>query len=301
MIIIRFSRALGDCSADGWSGKLSHFSVSRRLSLQTSLLSTGYFSGVVYCRTRVSTDITMYTSTLPAFTSETLDGFFYMPWCREQLCSLSSLPPCHVAMAHRLEDLVCCGLSTEPFGTRRALRNPKQCARGKCGRWSSGPVLVSVQNQSFQQRTSLLDSVSKSSNTSNALWNLYATATSSWQIEQGIQGQSFRLTHAFCYFLISWKTAETYPSRPRRGTSFWDIPIPMHILYMHYIQMLDLWMRFSDSEGPKSNQQSFSLRMALVFRTFIGCLSASKGCSWDLKQGPQATIYFLTIKANYIG
>ena len=77
-------------------------------------------------------------------------------------------------MAHR-EDLVCCGLSTEPFGTRHALRNPKQCARGKCGR-SDGPVLVSVQNQSFQKRTFLLDSVSKNIKHIKALWNLYAAA-----------------------------------------------------------------------------------------------------------------------------
>ena len=45
-------------SADGRSGKLSHFSVSRRSSFQTSMFSTLHSSGVVYCQTRVSTDIT---------------------------------------------------------------------------------------------------------------------------------------------------------------------------------------------------------------------------------------------------
>lgn len=145
------------------------------------------------------------------------------PWCREQLCSLNSLPPCHVAMAHR-EDLVCCGLSTEPFGTRHALRNPKQCARGKCGR-SDGPVLVSVQNQSFQKRTFLLDSVSKTSNTSKhfgicMLLLLVGNLNKAFKTSLSVL-----LMHIATYILK--QTSETYPPRPRRGTSFGDIPIPM--------------------------------------------------------------------------
>lgn len=81
-------------SADGRSGKLSHFSVSRRSSFQTSIFSTLYSSGVVYCQTRVSTDIAYnhMSCIYIYFTFIHLRNF--RPWCREQLCSLTSLPPC---------------------------------------------------------------------------------------------------------------------------------------------------------------------------------------------------------------